>query len=241
MLQGVYHKVYLPNYGVFDEERYFRRGRRCPIFELGGVQIGISICEDAWYPTGPISLQAKAGAEVLVNINGSPYHAGKRLLRAQMIATRASDSHAFVAWVNTVGGQDELVFDGNSMIFDPEGGLVAHGPSFAEHLLAADLDIGSVFGNRLHDTRLRQESQETFHMELELSHVAVTSRPSEHGDRLEPELAEPLAGAAEVYQALVTGTRDYVRKNRFEKVLASRRTTSARAPRPGGSFSGRQL
>ena len=219
ILHGVYHKVYLPNYGVFDEERYFRRGRRCPIFELGGVRIGVSICEDSWYPTGPISLQAKAGAEVLVNINGSPYHAGKRLLRAQMIATRSSDSHAFVAWVNTVGGQDELVFDGNSMMFDPEGGLVAHGPSFEERLLAADLDIGSVFGNRLHDTRLRQESQETVHMDLELSQVAITTQPREHGDRLQPELAEPLAGAAEVYEALVVGTRDYVRKNRFDKVV----------------------
>jgi NAD+ synthase (glutamine-hydrolysing) len=219
VLRGVYHKVYLPNYGVFDEERYFSRGRRSPIFEYGGVRIGVSICEDAWYPTGPISVQAQAGAELLVNINGSPYHAGKRLLRAQMIATRASDSHAFVAWVNTVGGQDELVFDGNSMIFDPEGGLMASARSFEEEMLSADLDIGSVFGNRLHDTRLRREAQESVHLDLELSHVPITSEPRVHEDKLEPALAEPLAGAAEVYQALVVGTRDYVRKNRFEKVV----------------------
>jgi NAD+ synthase (glutamine-hydrolysing) len=105
------------------------------------------------------------------------------------------------------------------MIFDPEGGLVAHGRSFEEHMLAADLDIGSVFGNRLHDTRLRQESQEIVHMDLELTNVSITTRPSQHKDRLEPEVATPLAGPAEVYQALVTGTRDYVQKNRFEKVV----------------------
>jgi NAD+ synthase (glutamine-hydrolysing) len=154
-LRGVYHKVYLPNYGVFDEERYFQRGRRSPIFVLGGVRIGVSICEDAWYPAGPISVQAAQGAELLININGSPYHRGKRASRETMIATRAMDSRAFLGWVNTVGGQDELVFDGNSLVFGPEGDLIAHAPSFQEDLLVADLDIGSVFGERLHDSRLR--------------------------------------------------------------------------------------
>src|SRR6266545_839066 len=170
-LRGVYHKVYLPNYGVFDEERYFQRGRRCPIFELAGVRIGVSICEDAWYPTGPISVQAAQGAELLININGSPYHRGKRTARETMIATRAMDSRAFLAWVNLVGGQDELVFDGNSVVFDPEGDLIAHGPSFAEDLLVADLDVGSVFGGRLHDTRLRKEASMPVHFDLDVSEV----------------------------------------------------------------------
>ena len=220
VLRGVYHKVYLPNYGVFDEERYFQRGRRSPLFELGGVRIGVSICEDAWYPTGPISVQADHGAELLVNINGSPYHAGKRHLRANMIGTRASDSHAFVAWVNAVGGQDELVFDGNSMIFGPEGDLLAHAPSFQEALLVADLDVGSVFGHRLHDTRLRRESQGAVHLDLEVSEVVVSERPARRRTKhLPAPLDAPLDGAEEVYAALMLGTRDYVRKNGFQKVV----------------------
>src|SRR5262245_31679008 len=173
-LRGVYRKVYLPNYGVFDEERYFQRGRSSPIFELAGVRIGVSICEDAWYPTGPISVQASQGAELLININGSPYHRGKRAAREIMIATRAMDSHAFLAWVNLVGGQDELVFDGNSLVFDPEGELIAHAPSFAEDLLVADLDIGTVFGARLHDTRLRKDTPGPLHLDMEVSEVTIT-------------------------------------------------------------------
>ena len=219
-LRGVYHKVYLPNYGVFDEERYFRRGRRCPIFELGGVRIGISICEDAWYPAGPVSMQAQQGAELLVNINGSPYHFGKRAARQTMIATRAMDSRAFVAWVNTVGGQDELVFDGNSVIFDPEGGLVAAAASFEEELLIADLDIVSVFGGRLHDTRLRREPWPPADGRLQVEEVTVTSEPRpRHAQAVPRRVALPLDGPAEVYAALVTGTRDYVGKTGFRKVL----------------------
>jgi len=212
-LKGVYHKVYLPNYGVFDEERYFQRGRTCPIFEYGGVRIGVSICEDAWYPAGPVSLQAAAGAELLVNINGSPYHRAKRVTRETMIATRAMDSRAFMAWVNLVGGQDELVFDGNSLVFGPEGQLIARAPSFEEELLVADLDIGSVFGERLHDTRLRREAQGPIHVDLEVSEVTVSEqpRPGPRGARLAP-VSVPLEGAAEVYQALVVGTGDYLRK-----------------------------
>ncbi|HEX6489630.1 MAG TPA: NAD+ synthase [Candidatus Dormibacteraeota bacterium] len=219
-LHGVYHKVYLPNYGVFDEERYFQRGRRSPIFVLDGVRVGLSVCEDIWYPTGPVSLQAQHGAELLVNINGSPFHRGKQRSRATMVATRAMDSRAFVAWVNTVGGQDELVFDGNSAVFSPEGDVLAQAPSFAEHLLVADLDIGSVFGERLHDTRLRQEAQHEVRIDLEVSEVIVDETPHEHRqDHLSPTLATPLEDEAEVYAALVLGTRDYVGKNGFQKVL----------------------
>ena len=219
-VRGVYHKVYLPNYGVFDEERYFRSGSLCPIFELGGVRIGISICEDCWYPVGPISLQAQMGAELLVNINGSPFHAGKGDFRQKMIATRAMDSRAFFAWVNLAGGQDELVFDGNSMIFGPEGQLLAHAASFEEDLLVADLDIGSVFGGRLHDTRLRKEAEVGVDYDLEPLEVLISEAPAHRrAGELQVELKEPLTGLAEVYQALVVGTRDYVRKTGFERVL----------------------
>lgn len=220
-LKGVYHKVYLPNYGVFDEERYFRRGTRSPIYVLGGIRIGVSICEDAWYPTGPISLQAQAGAELLVNINGSPFHAGKRRSREMMIATRAMDSRAFMAWVNTVGGQDELVFDGNSVVFDPDGALVAHAGSFREDLLVADVDVGVVFGERLRDTRLRRESLTPARVDLELTETVISERPlaRPEGPARQP-ITAPLEGPAEVYAALVTGVGDYVRKTgAFSKVV----------------------
>ncbi|HVB77658.1 MAG TPA: NAD+ synthase [Candidatus Nitrosotalea sp.] len=212
-IKGVYHKVYLPNYGVFDEERYFRRGRRCPIFEYAGVRIGVSICEDAWYPGGPVALQAAQGVELLININGSPYHFGKRSSREMMIATRAMDSRAYMAWVNMTGGQDELVFDGNSVVFAPDGAVVARAPSFQEHLLVCDLEIGEVLSQRLRDTRLRQETSEHTPAELAVSHVQAGAPPPHHPRRLLPTLrCEPLDGTAEVYAALVLGTADYVRK-----------------------------
>src|ERR1700716_1318183 len=213
-LRGIYHKVYLPNYGVFDEERYFQRGRRSPVFVLGGVRIGVSICEDAWYPAGPISVQAAQGAELLININGSPYHREKRSARETMIATRAMDSRAFVGWVNLVGGQDELVFDGNSGVFGPRGDTLAHAASFREELLVADLDIGSVFSERLHDTRLRKEAANPLHFDLAVSEVVVTEQPSATRipDRRQNPITPPLEGRAEVYAALLCGTGDYVRK-----------------------------
>src|ERR1700730_2568122 len=221
-LRGVYHKVYLPNYGGFDEERYFQRGRRSPIFVIGGVRVGVSICEDAWYPAGPISVQAAHGAELLLNINGSPYHREKRASRETMIATRAMDSRAFVGWVNLVGGQDELVFDGNSVVFGPEGDLLPHAASFKEELLVADIDIGSVFSERLHDTRLRKEAANPLHFDLAVSEVVVTEEVSRARprDRRQSPITAPLEGAAEVYAALVCGTGDYVRKSGiFERVL----------------------
>src|SRR5438876_10603372 len=156
-LYGTYHKHYLPNYGVFDENRYFQSGRKAPIFLINGVQVGINICEDVWYPTGPMTLQAHAGAEVILNINGSPYYAGKGIFREEMLATRAADNGVIVAYLNMVGGQDELVFDGDSMVFNEQGALIARAREFAEDMLIVDLDTASVFRLRLHDPRRRQE------------------------------------------------------------------------------------
>ncbi|MFQ5875185.1 MAG: nitrilase-related carbon-nitrogen hydrolase, partial [Dehalococcoidia bacterium] len=136
---GIYHKMYLPNYGVFDEDRYFKRGQECPVFLINGVGVGVNVCEDIWYPVGPIAVQREAGAELVVNINASPYHAGKRTQREKMVATRAIDNELYVAYLNTVGGQDELVFDGGSVIFDQGGELVARGREFEEELVVADL------------------------------------------------------------------------------------------------------
>ncbi|KKK81839.1 hypothetical protein LCGC14_2809390, partial [marine sediment metagenome] len=139
-LAEVYHKQRLPNYGVFDELRYFRPGQGCPVYTVAGVGVGVNVCEDIWYPGDPTRAQALAGAQVIININGSPYHAGKRGFRQQMLAARASDYGVFVCYANQVGGQDELVFDGGSMVLSPEGELVARAAMFEEELLVCDLE-----------------------------------------------------------------------------------------------------
>ena len=122
---GMYHKMFLPNYGVFDEERYFKAGRECPVFTIGGARVGINICEDIWYALGPAVVQKQAGAEVIININASPYSVGKLGTREKFLATRALDNELFVCYVNLVGGQDELVFDGASLVYGPDGELIA--------------------------------------------------------------------------------------------------------------------
>src|SRR5438067_4505120 len=159
-LVTTYHKIYLPNYGVFDEFRYFQPGKRCPVLRMGRATIGVSICEDIWYPDGPVFQQAlSGGAEVIINISSSPYHAGKRRWREQMLATRAADNTVIVAYNNLVGGQDELVFDGDSLVFDQNGELIARGKQFEEDLVVVDLDVESVFRKRLHDPRRRQQRE----------------------------------------------------------------------------------
>lgn len=219
-LVGIYHKFYLPNYGVFDENRYFQAGRECPIFIICGIGIGITICEDMWYETGPATVQAYAGARLLVNISASPYHAGKGLSRERMLATRAADNVAIVAYNNLVGGQDELVFDGNSVIFNEKGEPIARGRQFEEDLVVADLDMESVFRSQLHDPRRRKE---TPWAKKELERVTKIEVSNEYPVAAKPPLpprqVEGLNEIAEIYQALVLGTRDYVRKNGFEKVV----------------------
>ncbi|HEV7215730.1 MAG TPA: NAD+ synthase [Chloroflexota bacterium] len=153
---AAYHKRYLPNYGVFDEDRYFRAGSDCPLFVFEDVRLGVTICEDIWYPGGPAQWQAAAGAELVVNLSASPYHARKGLHRERMLATRASDYAVWLAYVNLVGGQDELVFDGQSMIVDPTGRVVASGRVFAEDLLLYDVDLDAVLEARLHEPRPRK-------------------------------------------------------------------------------------
>ena len=211
----VYRKQYLPNYGVFDEQRYFRAGRESPIFTLDGVVVGVNICEDMWYPNGPTVAQAAAGAEVIVNINASPYHLGKREYREKMLATRAADNGVVVAYTNLVGGQDELVFDGHALVFDQNARLVHSGSQFAEDLLVADIDAEAVFRSRLHDPRRRQAPVVVPSGRVVVLHSA--GRPT--SPLPAPPSREPLSGPAEVYAALALGTRDYVRKNGFRKVL----------------------
>ncbi|HEY7850174.1 MAG TPA: nitrilase-related carbon-nitrogen hydrolase, partial [Ktedonobacterales bacterium] len=156
-LMGVHHKQYLPNYGVFDEDRYFSAGRETPTFVIDGAQVGVSVCEDIWYPNGSPTIQSYAGAEALINISASPFHAGKQEARERMLSTRAADTGCIVAYVNLVGGQDELIFNGSSVVFDGRGELVARANAFAEDLLVVDLDVEEVFRTRLHDPRRRKD------------------------------------------------------------------------------------
>ncbi len=218
-LKAVYHKVFLPNYGVFDEQRYFEPGHRCPILELDGARIGVSVCEDCWYPAGPMAWEAHQGAELLVNINGSPYHAGKRAPREAMVAERASTYGAFVAWVNMVGGQDELVFDGNSVVFGPRGEVLAHAASFVEELLICDIDIEEARSVRPIE-KIRYEAEGAERLDLTVSEVPL-SAPASHRAKptIAPVVAAPLDGPAEIYAAVVLGTSDYMRKQGFEKVV----------------------
>ena len=219
-LAGIYHKVYLPNYGVFDENRYFQAGTECPVFIIYGIGIGVTICEDMWYETGPATLQAYAGARLLVNISASPYHAGRGYFRERMLATRAADNVAIVAHNNLVGGQDGLVFDGNSLIINEKGEVIARGRQFEEDLIVADLNMESVFRSHLHDPRrrkeaawLKEELQRATKIEV-LDDYPTAAKPP-----LPPRQVERLDELAEIYQALVLGTRDYVHKNGFNKVV----------------------
>jgi len=217
--KGTYHKVYLPNYGVFDEERYFKAGDRCPVFLIRGIKVGVTICEDIWYPTGPAIVEVLAGAELIVNINASPYHAGKREFRERMLSVRASDGVALMAYVNMVGGQDELVFDGHSVIFDQEGKLIARGKGFEEDLVVADLVLEEVFRTRLHDPKLRKERFMATAQGKDSALVLVNDEPAPKKPPRPATYTEPMPLIEEIYSALVTGTRDYVRKNGFKKVV----------------------
>jgi len=219
-LVGIYHKFYLPNYGVFDENRYFQAGREYPVFIIYGIGIGITICEDMWYEAGPAIVQAYAGATVLINISASPYHAGKGLSRERMLATRATDSLAIIVHNNLVGGQDELVFDGNSLIINEKGELIARGKQFEEEFVVTDLDMESVFRSQLRDPRRRKETpwvreklEEATKIEISRDYPTIARPP------LPPRRVDRLDEHAEIYQALVLGTRDYVHKNGFEKVV----------------------
>ncbi|MGQ0824875.1 MAG: NAD+ synthase [Actinomycetota bacterium] len=211
-VHGVYRKQLLPNYSVFDERRYFVPATDAgPLFVIGGVKVAVSICEDAWSPTGPILAQAAGGAEVIVNLNASPYYAGRLSERETMLATRAADASVPIVYANLVGGQDELVFDGASLVYDQEGRLVARAKQFVEDLLVVDLEVRPAFRRRLLDPRDRARA-------AQLAEVAVTeARPSERPIPARQE--EPLAPVHEVYEALVLGTRDYVTKNGFTDVL----------------------
>ena len=219
-LVDVYHKMYLPNYGVFDEYRYFQQGTGFSLYSIGGIKLGINICEDIWYPDGPARAQALAGAEVIININASPYTKGKWKFRKHMLTARAADNVAIVAYNNLVGGQDELVFDGHGMVFDETGRMLVQGPQFSEALVLADLDIEAVFHARLIDPRSRRERLSGGGASVKIIDIPGVGRKKRR-QMLPLEQTEPMGPMEEVLQALITGTRDYVRKNRFSKTVVS--------------------
>jgi len=216
-LAGTYHKQYLPNYGVFDENRYFQSGTEAPVFTLGNAVIAANICEDIWYPTGPTTLQALGGAELVVSINASPYHSGKGRFREKMLATRAADDLVCLAFVNAVGGQDELIFDGQSFMFNEKGECVARGRAFEEDFVAADLDLDEVFRARLHDSRRRKEKLRA--TAATPRRIALPPLPTPERPRLPAHEVAVLEPVEEIYRALVLGTRDYVTKNGFSHVV----------------------
>jgi NAD+ synthase (glutamine-hydrolysing) len=216
-VKGIYRKMYLPNYGVFDEHRYFQVGDSPALVRVNGATIGLTVCEDIWEPGPPATDEALAGAEVIVNISASPYHQGKGAERERMLIQRARDNLAYVVFCNLVGGQDELVFDGYSLVIDQEGELVARGPQFEEDLIICDIDPSTVFAARLRDARHRPAARRhrpgvALLAELE---APATERSAEVGG----PRAKPMDIDREVYTALVVGLRDYVDKNGFDRVL----------------------
>lgn len=214
---ATYAKRLLPNYGVFDEGRYFHPGKTISLLDLRGVTIGVNICEDIWYPDGPTRVQAEAGADVIVNINASPFHIGKSRFREQMLATRARENGVIVTYTNTVGGQDELVFDGNSLILDQSGTVIARGKAFEEDLLLADLNIEAVTRDRLARGREKPLNRKFAALVERVSAKGLPSRA--HRRRIVPSLGAPMGELEEVYKALVIGVRDYSGKNGFKKIV----------------------
>src|SRR5437867_2821030 len=211
-----YCKWYLPNYGVFDESRYFHPGRRLPLIRLRGTVVGVNICEDVWLPEGPTGFQAAAGAEIIVNINASPFHLGKSRVREQMLATRARENGVVLTYTNAVGGQDELVFDGNSVILDHQGEVIARGKAFEEDLIVADLNMEAV-------ARARRTGRKKLLPRRVASAVEVCAAPlpsvQKTRVRVVPDVAAVLDPLEEVYRALTMGVRDYVRKNGFTRAV----------------------
>ena len=219
-LIDTYDKIFLPNYGVFDEERYFVKGTVCPVYEISGVQVGVNVCEDIWNEEGPSSVQRRAGAELIVNINASPFHAGKSAYRRDsIVGSRATENGLFVAYLNTVGGQDELVFDGNSMVCDPQGHVIARGPAFREAMVFADIDVDrvtSLLGTEQANGCLSALAAVGSPRTVSVSGPAPGSPRAPLPDsavREEPEEIE------EIYRALVMGTRDYLVKTGFSKAI----------------------
>src|SRR5207247_9594825 len=218
-VKAVYRKRFLPNYGVFDEDRYFAPGRDLILLEHGKTLVGLTVCEDMWQPGPPATDLALAGAELLVNISASPFHVGRDRERAEMFATRARDNSCFVAFCNSVGGQDELIFDGHSVVIDDEGTILARAPGFDEALLVVDVEPKEVIGRRLRDVRRRALAREREQVPpVDVIHVG-TRGPSSNGQKATGSVAPFVDDLEQMRLALELGLRDYVDKNGFREVV----------------------
>jgi len=213
---STYHKMLLPNYGVFDEYRYFKPGNRYPIITVKGVRVGVNICEDIWYAEGPTRVQTMAGAQIIVNINASPYHKGKGKERMTMLGARAQENKVIVTYTNMVGGQDELVFDGQSMVIDQKGKLLACGKQFEEDLLTVDLKVPAPPLGRFR--KIIEDKRREYGDLLDFVHISENpSAKKKPLPPMRPNVVFPLD--EEVYHALVLGTRDYLCKNGFKAAV----------------------
>jgi NAD+ synthase (glutamine-hydrolysing) len=227
---GVHRKIFLPTYSVFDEDRYFATGCDTAVFNFGSVGVGVDICEDIWYSNGPARAQAlEGGAEIILAVNASPFHRGKWRDRETILSARAMDNSAFVCYVNAVGGQDDLLFDGHSLVYRPDGELMARGPSFEEALVIVDLPIGDVFHRRLANPSRRKERARISDSGLAVTNVSLPPFPDVAREAPVAESASPQpvlyqpAGPApetpnETWNGLVLAVRDYIRKNSFSDV-----------------------
>src|SRR3954454_5755439 len=216
-LKAVYRKRFLPNYGVFDEDRYFAPRHDCLLLAFGDAVVGPTVCEDVWQPGPPATDLSLAGAHVLANLSASPFHVGKEREREEMLKTRARDNVCFVAFVNAVGGQDELIFDGHSVVLDDEGEVVARAPGFEECLLVCDIDPEAVVGRRLREVRRRALARERGGTPQ--PRVVRLDEPRAVGDSLRPPHAQFEPELEQMRLALELGTGDYVRKNGFRDVV----------------------
>ncbi|MFH1645729.1 MAG: NAD+ synthase [Candidatus Omnitrophota bacterium] len=205
-IQGVYHKITLPNYGVFDEKRYFSPGLKPKLFKLGNLCFGVSICEDIWDEKGPCKAESESGANLLINMSASPYHLGKRTLREKVLSKFALSTKNFICYANLVGGQDELVFDGASFVFAPDGSLLSIGKQFDEDLIIADIDLAKI---------KRKKTKRCSAVET----VIISDKKHFRFEEQKPIKAKKMNFIEKVYNALVLGTRDYVEKSGFKKVV----------------------
>ncbi|MFN8185571.1 MAG: NAD+ synthase [Gaiellales bacterium] len=216
-VRAVYHKRFLPNYGVFDEDRYFQSGRELLLLSLGETLIGPTVCEDIWQPGPPTTDLTLAGAHVIANLSASPFHLGKGREREEMLAARARDNVCWVAFVNAVGGQDELVFDGHSLVIDQEGRIVARAPAFEEALLVVDIDATEAIGHRLRDARRRALARER--ETLPQAQVVDLGPPHPQRETAHGTVTGQLDGLEEMRRALVLGLGDYAAKNGFSEIV----------------------
>src|SRR3954469_6963485 len=216
-IKALYRKRFLPNYGVFDEDRYFAPGRDLVLLEHGGTLVGPTICEDMWQPGPPATELALAGAQLLVNLSASPFHLLRDREREEMFATRARDNSCFVAFCNAVGGQDELLFDGNSLVLDAEGRLLVRAPGFEEALLVADIELADAVGRRLRDVRRRSLARDRGEItEVPVVHIGAGRGAREPVDAV---IAPRLDELEQMRLGLELGLRDYVNKNGFGEVV----------------------